>query len=222
MRKFIASLVLIIAVGGCTTESKTVKQDLKPEKKPETMHFTTMKVLPIRWQRLVAEEGQTCERCETTGKEIAKAFQSLKEAMAHLGIEVTLRSASMNASIQCALEPVLIEENLPDQLDAQVREVQILQVGRLRLRPVHHLEASSAVLAGLDTEVLGGQQDPTAAVQIAYGQLQHLFHRAARLQPHQSVDAAGKVRIARVDVTYPKAGLSEHLPCLGVHVNTLG
>ena len=99
MRKLFVGLVVLIVVGACTTGTKPVKEHIKPEKKPEAMHFTTMKVLPIKWQRLVAGEVQTCERCESTGKEIAKAFQSLKESLVHLGIEVTLEEKALDPAV---------------------------------------------------------------------------------------------------------------------------
>ena len=55
-----------------------------------------MKTLAIRWQRLVDERGQTCNRCGTTEKEIEKAFQSLKESLAPLGIEVTMEKIALD------------------------------------------------------------------------------------------------------------------------------
>ncbi len=48
-----------------------------------------MKTLIIKWQR-VESEGNTCPRCEATGKEIEKAIPTLKQSMAPLGIEVIL------------------------------------------------------------------------------------------------------------------------------------
>ncbi len=50
-----------------------------------------VKNLIIRWQRLVDEKGQTCERCGLTEKELQKAFQSLKESLGPIGITVTLK-----------------------------------------------------------------------------------------------------------------------------------
>jgi len=47
-----------------------------------------MKTLPIIWQRLVDEKGETCERCHSTYKEIQKAFKKLKQALHPLAIDV--------------------------------------------------------------------------------------------------------------------------------------
>ncbi len=50
-----------------------------------------MKVLRIKWQRLLIDEtGQTCPRCGSTEKEIDKAVDTLKQSLAPLGIEVIL------------------------------------------------------------------------------------------------------------------------------------
>jgi len=54
------------------------------------------KALKISWQRLVDEKGQTCQRCGTTGTELQKAFRSLKESLAPLGIKVTLEKKSLD------------------------------------------------------------------------------------------------------------------------------
>ena len=88
MKKFLVSLFVLIAIGGCTTDTSTIKKDENQDK--------TMKVLPIKWQRLVDEKGQTCERCESTGKEVEKAFQSLKESLAPLGIKVTFEEKALD------------------------------------------------------------------------------------------------------------------------------
>ncbi|MEJ5305439.1 MAG: DUF2703 domain-containing protein [Ignavibacteria bacterium] len=48
-----------------------------------------MKTLKIKWQRLISE-GQTCPRCNSTEKELNKAFLTLKKSLVHFGIEVIL------------------------------------------------------------------------------------------------------------------------------------
>lgn len=55
-----------------------------------------MKFLPIVWQRLVDETGQTCERCGTTNKEIQKALELLKKALSPLAIEVTFEEREID------------------------------------------------------------------------------------------------------------------------------
>lgn len=60
-----------------------------------------MKTLKIKWQRLVDENGQTCERCKGTEKELQKAFQSLKKSLAPLGIKVALEKKELDP-VTCA------------------------------------------------------------------------------------------------------------------------
>jgi len=64
-----------------------------------------MEVLKMEWQRLVDEKGQTCQRCGATEKEVQKAFQSLKQSLASLGIEVTLEKKALDPST-CAKDVI--------------------------------------------------------------------------------------------------------------------
>lgn len=54
-----------------------------------------MKTLKIKWQRLVSD-GQTCPRCGLTGEEVEKAVSVLKQALAPLGIEVTVEKSELS------------------------------------------------------------------------------------------------------------------------------
>jgi hypothetical protein len=56
----------------------------------------TMKTLTIRWQRLINETGQTCDRCKDTGETIESAFGKLEKALSELGIEVHLESETID------------------------------------------------------------------------------------------------------------------------------
>ena len=47
-------------------------------------------------QRLVDETGQTCDRCETTCKEIKKALELLKKGLSPLAIEVTFEQREID------------------------------------------------------------------------------------------------------------------------------
>jgi DNA repair exonuclease SbcCD ATPase subunit len=58
-----------------------------------------MKQLIIRWQRLVNESGQTCNRCSDTGSTVDKAYNKLKKSLAELGIEVELKKEVVGFSI---------------------------------------------------------------------------------------------------------------------------
>lgn len=55
-----------------------------------------MKTLTIRWKRLVNEAGQTCERCDTTGVAIQRAFEKLKRALSELGIQIYLETTTLD------------------------------------------------------------------------------------------------------------------------------
>lgn len=51
---------------------------------------TSMKVLTLEWQRLVDDQGQTCDRCGTTETSIDEAFRTLKRSLREINIEVVL------------------------------------------------------------------------------------------------------------------------------------
>jgi len=51
-----------------------------------------MKELHVRWQRLVDESNQTCDRCGATGSAVEGAVEMLKRAFKELGIEVVLKT----------------------------------------------------------------------------------------------------------------------------------
>ncbi|MCL6584738.1 MAG: DUF2703 domain-containing protein [bacterium] len=57
-----------------------------------------MRGLTIKWQRLVDENGHTCERCGATEKEVEKALSTLQQALAPLGLEVTLEKGIIDVS----------------------------------------------------------------------------------------------------------------------------
>jgi hypothetical protein len=57
-----------------------------------------MKVLKIRWQRLVDEKGQTCDRCGTTETAIEDAVQKLKRSLNQLQIDVVLEKSAISFS----------------------------------------------------------------------------------------------------------------------------
>jgi len=47
-----------------------------------------MKILRIKWQRLVDTSGDTCPRCRETGQAVDSAVEKLERALAPLGIQV--------------------------------------------------------------------------------------------------------------------------------------
>ena len=89
MKRCSTILCIVVFLVGCRKNVCDVR-----EKK-------TMKTLTIRWQRLIDEKGQTCDRCGSTGQEVHKAFQSLKESLAPLGIKVALEKKALD-SATCA------------------------------------------------------------------------------------------------------------------------
>lgn len=80
-KTFLILLALIIAGGSAFAGSKEVNHT---------------KTITISWQRLVDEKGQTCERCASTEEELQKAFQSLKQSLTPLRIEVILEKKALN------------------------------------------------------------------------------------------------------------------------------
>jgi hypothetical protein len=47
-----------------------------------------MKKLYIRWQRLVNEQGQTCDRCGKTETAVGNAAEKLKRCLKEMDIDV--------------------------------------------------------------------------------------------------------------------------------------
>lgn len=54
------------------------------------------KTLIVRWQRLVDENNETCERCGTTEEELEKAYNNLKQSLNLLGIKVILEKKALD------------------------------------------------------------------------------------------------------------------------------
>ncbi|MDD5154750.1 MAG: DUF2703 domain-containing protein [Desulfovibrionales bacterium] len=57
-----------------------------------------MNVLQIRWQRLVDERGQTCDRCCATETAIEDGFQKLRRSLKELDIDVVLEKTALSPS----------------------------------------------------------------------------------------------------------------------------
>jgi hypothetical protein len=57
-----------------------------------------MKTLRIKWQRLVDEQGQTCDRCGSTETAVENALRKLKSSMYPLGIDVLLEKEALSPS----------------------------------------------------------------------------------------------------------------------------
>lgn len=57
-----------------------------------------MTELKIKWQRLVDDSGQTCNRCAGTGDEIQTAVEMLRQALAPLGISVITEISELSTA----------------------------------------------------------------------------------------------------------------------------
>lgn len=57
-----------------------------------------MNSVVIKWQRLVDNDGQTCERCACTGNAVDAAFGKLSRSLAEVGITVILQKHAISRS----------------------------------------------------------------------------------------------------------------------------
>ena len=58
-----------------------------------------MTELAIRWQRLVDEDGRTCERCGATGEALDGAVRRLARALGELGIRTVLETHTLDPAV---------------------------------------------------------------------------------------------------------------------------
>ena len=82
--KYIAILMLVLVTGCASTGAKLHQANDEQR-------------LVIRWQRLSDEGGQTCDRCASTERELAKAVRSLRDSLGTLGIRVVLEKEPLDA-----------------------------------------------------------------------------------------------------------------------------
>lgn len=82
-------------------------------------------VLTIRWQRLVTDDGTTCDRCGGTQEELRKAVGILRESLRPLAVEVVSTEETLSTE-ECADDiigsnRILIEgRSLEEWLGAEV------------------------------------------------------------------------------------------------------
>lgn len=55
-----------------------------------------MSTLIVRWQRLVNEEGRTCDRCGTTERAVDDAIRQLQRSLKELNIDVVLEKTTLS------------------------------------------------------------------------------------------------------------------------------
>lgn len=66
---------------------------------------SVMRPLPIRWQRLVDSEGQTCVRCAATQDEVEHAVAKLEQILAPLDMSPQLEVAEIDKAAFQASPP---------------------------------------------------------------------------------------------------------------------
>jgi hypothetical protein len=104
MRRYTKTVALIIlaaltVVTGCTREAG--ESAVKTGAKAVIAGAGPAQLLQVKWQRLVDESGQTCDRCGLTGTEVRKAIDLLTKAMEPLNIDVVLKEARLSPA-ECA------------------------------------------------------------------------------------------------------------------------
>ena len=112
MLRVLAIGVVAAGLAGCRARGLTVEPG-------------GMRPLTIRWQRLVDDAGETCDRCRKTDRALLEAHRRLKEVLAPLGFDVRLAKATLDhdAFVAQPLESNRIwigDESLEALLDAQV------------------------------------------------------------------------------------------------------
>lgn len=91
MKELLVIASALIIVGCCNAGENMIRaEDMNNDE------GVRVKTLTILWQHLVDESGWTCERCELTGEEVLKAYHSLQQSLAPLGIEVTLEEKTLD------------------------------------------------------------------------------------------------------------------------------
>jgi hypothetical protein len=95
----IATLAAMTLIAGCTQEAG--ESEIKTAAEAVVAGAGPAQVLQVRWQRLVDESGQTCDRCGLTGTEVKKAVDLLTSALEPLNIDVVLKEARLSPD-ECA------------------------------------------------------------------------------------------------------------------------
>jgi len=104
MRRYVKPAALIILAAltvatGCTREAG--ESAVREGAGTVISAAGPAKALCVKWQRLVDQSGQTCDRCGLTGKEMRKAIDLLTKALEPLNIDVFLNEVRLSPA-ECA------------------------------------------------------------------------------------------------------------------------
>ncbi|UCF34547.1 MAG: DUF2703 domain-containing protein [Phycisphaerales bacterium] len=77
--KIVGALVVVPIVTGCASTE-----------------FAPERTIALRWQRLVTEAGETCDRCGSTQEEVRVGAAVLRRCLQPLGMKVTLEETPMS------------------------------------------------------------------------------------------------------------------------------
>ena len=89
MKKSFSMVWLVVVLSGCATGLH------------DTPGREGSMILKVQWQRLVDEQGKTCDRCGGTQEELGKGVESLKASLRPLGIDVVLEQKPLSPQ-ECA------------------------------------------------------------------------------------------------------------------------
>ncbi len=124
--------------------------------------------ITIKWQRLISN-GETCERCRSTGSEVEKAVKKLQETFPKLGIKVELDKEKLTEEEfkknPKASNRIFVNDKLLENLiDANVGESECCDV-------CGQEECRTVIIDGEEHEVVPSQTIIKAALKEADGLL---------------------------------------------------
>lgn len=103
MKLLVALLAVTIVFSGCGVEKQgdIETAEVEPAETESIEAGCIAGTLLIEWQRLVDDDGKTCDRCGTTQQEVHIARDMLKKSLSPLCIEVVLEARPLTPA-ECA------------------------------------------------------------------------------------------------------------------------
>jgi hypothetical protein len=92
VRNLFIGLFVVIALAGCAAEQEQAQVETTETAAPS-------QTLTITWQRLVDDDGQTCDRCGSTQAEVRQAYEDLKVTLTAQGIDLVLEEKEISPAI---------------------------------------------------------------------------------------------------------------------------